>query len=582
MPSTIISEKSDKLTAASRESSSSTRRVLLLIFAVFTALALFFQWAEGAFQSEFGGHPDEAAHYVTGLLVRDTLVFAKSFVFSGFHGSPAKVGKDFVQSYYDHYPKIGLGVWPPLFYLVQSTWTLLFGTSRGAVLVLMAVLSGLVGTVLFSALRKEHGPILAGFGGLAWLGLPLVQQYSGMTMAEMLSALLMFGAALRCGRYIDERRKGDAYWFGLLASAAILTKGTGLALAFVPVLALVATRRFSLLKERALWIGGVIVVILAGPWTFATRKLGEGGWEEAHPSLNFTLKALPYYGWKVCVAIGILLGALAVVGLAVRLVRFFRDDEPENGKWACALALIFGVLVFQSIAPVGREARHMIPLLPAVLMLSVAGLGAVVHWSRRLAGQSQSLEWAVCGGLMLALIAIPTLKGGPIPPYGSIGDVVRLSPFRICPKPSGGFGPVVKEILNRSDKNKVGGVFMVSSDSSGEGMFIAEVAIREKRRPMHFAKRASKELAASSWSGGDYKPKFDSDGALLAWLTGGTVDYLVLDTAIPQRNRKPHHEMLRRVVESHPEQFEKVAAHPLVRGFDDTPGEVRAYRIHRS
>ena len=248
---------------------------------------------------------------------------------------------------------------------------------------------------------------------------------------------------------------------------------------------------------------------------------------------------------------------------------------------ASLLALILGVVIFQSIAPVGREARHLIPLLPAVLMFSVTGLGAMVSWSRRFAGKSAVVEGAACGSVLLALVAIPAIAGGPMPPFGSIGDTVRLSPFGIVSKPRGGFAPVVTVLMTLSDKQKRGGVFLVSSDSTGEGMFISEVALHEARRPEHFAKRASKELATASWSGGGYKPKFDSEGALLAWLTGSAVDFVVLDTAIPERNRKPHHAMLQRVVEAHPEQFELVASNPLIRGADDAPGQVRGYRVRR-
>jgi len=559
---------------------------LLPCLLAFTMLALLLQWREGAFQSEFGGHPDEAAHYVTGLLVRDTLVFAKDLVASGMHGSPIAAGKEFVLSYYNHYPKIGLGVWPPFFYMVQSAWTLPFGPSRASVLILLAVLAGLTATLLFSAIREEHGPAPAFFGALAWLGLPLVQQYYGMAMAETLSTLLMFGAALRLGSYLDARRPRDIYAFGLLAAGAILTKGTGMALALVPLFAIAATLRFDILKEKALWIGAGIVVLLAGPWTAATYKqgAGAGGWEEAHPSLHFTMNALPYYGWKICVILGLLLGTLAVVGMAIRIAGLFNSKQNHQGKWAVLLGYILSVVLFQSIIPAGREARHLIPVVPALVMFAVEG--AVWLAGRiplRCFGVFPARARAVvCAAILALLVAAPFLGTFQPPFYGSIGDVVRLSPFGIVQKPRGGFAPVVETLMALSDKQKHGGVFLVSSDSSGEGMFISEVAMREKSRPAHFAKRASKELASSTWSGGGYKPKFDSDSALLAWLSANAVDFIVLDTAIPERGRQPHHAMLQRVVQTHREQFEEVASAPLSRGGDAPCGKALAYRIHHS
>ena len=73
----------------------------ITIFAVVVAL----QWTHGAYQAEFGAHPDEAAHYVTGLMIRD-------YIAAGMPGHPMA----YTQNYYNHYPKVALGNWPPLFY----------------------------------------------------------------------------------------------------------------------------------------------------------------------------------------------------------------------------------------------------------------------------------------------------------------------------------------------------------------------------------------------------------------------------------------------------------------------------------
>ena len=94
--------------------------VACIVFVLAFDLAFFWQRTGEAHLSEFGAHPDEAAHYVTGLFVRDSLVMTGKYVAGGFQGSPVKVGKEFADTYYAHYPKIGLGVWPPFFYLVQS------------------------------------------------------------------------------------------------------------------------------------------------------------------------------------------------------------------------------------------------------------------------------------------------------------------------------------------------------------------------------------------------------------------------------------------------------------------------------
>ena len=562
--------------AASSAFTPNSARFKLLIFALLTAIALFFQWKEGAYRSEFGGHPDEAAHCVTGLFARDALVFGLDYAKAGFHGSPIAAGKAFVEDYYAHYPKIGLGVWPPFFYLVQSAWTLAFGPSTLSLLLLMAGLAGLAGLALFLALEEDFGAGLAFAGSLIWLGLPLVQQYAGMLMAETLSTLLIFSATLRFGRYLDRREAKDAIAFGLFASAAILTKGTGLVLALVPIFSILITRRFSILKERSLWISGAIVLVLAGPWTFATRKLGAGGWEEPNPSWHFTSQALPYYGWKLLIALGFLIGGLALLGVAVRTRESFSGYSKKpalHGKWASCLALVASVVIFQSLIPAGKEARHLLPALPAAVMFAMAGVGWIA--GRVKASAARTTAAAV---VMLGFFSGPALNGPSTPVYfGSIGNQAHFSPFGILLKDCHGFGAVAEDLMHRAPNGK----FLVSSDSTGEGMFIAEVALRENHRPTHTAKRASKELAGSAWNGSGYQPKYQTDESLLAYLAGADIDFVVLDPSLPERNRRAHHVMLKRVVDAHPEIFEPTTTQPLFRNGQQTPEPVAAYRILR-
>ena len=85
------------------------------------------QWSAGAYRSEFGAHPDESAHYVTGLMVRQYVA-----------GRAPQPPFAFARAYYEHYPKVAIGHWPPAFYLLQTGWTLLFSASRISVLLLMA------------------------------------------------------------------------------------------------------------------------------------------------------------------------------------------------------------------------------------------------------------------------------------------------------------------------------------------------------------------------------------------------------------------------------------------------------------
>ena len=524
-----------------------------IVFVLALDLAFFWQRVGGAQHSEFGGHPDEGGHYVTGLFVRDAIVMAGRYAAGGCHGSPIKVGEDFADDYYAHYPKVGLGVWPPFFYLVQAAWTLPFSPSRSSVLILLCALAAVVAVQLFRVLREEFGTWPAALGAALWLSLPLVRSYYGMVMAETLSTVTMFGAVLAFGDFLDREKRGDALRFGLFAALAILTKGTGLALALAAPLALLFTRRFHLLKRPALWGAVMIVVVFAGPWTWATRNLGKGGWIEPSPSWHFTREAVPYYATKFGLGLSLIVLLLFCVGVFVK----FRAGSGSRGRWAAAGAFIISVLVFQSLAPVGLEARHLIAALPAALMFAIAGFVTLTK-------PQPSATPAV-------------VRRAPVVAVGLGLLVFASAVWPLTQKGFAGFAPLADAMLGEAAPADV---TLVSSDARGEGMFISEVAMHEPR-PGHTILRASKALASSSWSGSGYASQFKSDAAVFDFLTSGKVQYLALDDAVPEDKRREHQNQLRRVVVEHADSFRLVASAEITRDGEPQPAPVRLYKIQR-
>lgn len=147
-------------------------------------------WASGAFQAEFVGNPDEAAHYVTGLMVRD-------YVAAGLPRGPLR----FAENYYLHYPKVALGRWPPGFYLLQTAWTMVFSPSRLSILLSMAALA--YGKFLDQPRWREA----IVFSVLAVLAI--------MTHGKTLALALLPGFAILIGRRLDLLRRA-CFWFPAL------------------------------------------------------------------------------------------------------------------------------------------------------------------------------------------------------------------------------------------------------------------------------------------------------------------------------------------------------------------------------
>jgi 4-amino-4-deoxy-L-arabinose transferase-like glycosyltransferase len=492
------------------------RTGLLALGLLLAVLIGFFQFASGSRQSELGSHPDEAAHFVTGLMARDYLA-------SGFHEAPLR----YADEYYRHYPKIGLGVWPPFFYLVQAIWTLVFPVGVRSVLLLMATIELALALATGWRLWREYGWAEGLTGAVLLTALPLVQQYSNMVMAEVLSALLMFSAVLCFGQFLDSEGKRGATGFGVFAGLAIMTKGTGLALAFVPVLAIAFTGRFQLIKNPRLWMAAIIVLTIAGPWTWHFRNQGRGGWEEPNPSVHFTVAAISFYGRQLLVASGWLVALLAIAGA---LAVFLGPTRP--GLPASSLALVLGVWIFQCLTPVGLEARHLTPAMPCIVVLAMAGLNRLVRSRPRVVP-------AACAGLLAMFSGMPLLSpaASRSAGYGSLGNDIAVSPFRIPRKEWGGFSPLAEAALAGNRRH-----LLVASDARGEGMFIADVAMRDPHRPGFTVDRASKILAASTWSGGGYQSFYSTPGQIAAALAKSGVEAVIIDSSpstIP-----PHQQLL--------------------------------------
>ncbi len=517
-----------------------------MFFGCFLALAIGLQYLAGAYHAEFGSEPDEAAHYVTGLFIHD-------YVKSGFPSHP----RQFADNYYNHYPKVAIGHWGPTYYLVQTAWALLFTPSRGSIMVLMAVLTASIALLLFRWLRKEFSTLVSFVGACLFVALPLVQRFSAAVMTEIPITLLVLLATIFFARYLENGKKRDSIGFAVCAVLVILIKFSGILLALVPPVAILLTRKFGVLKKMSLWLAAVVVAVFAGPWAVLTVKTATNGISDDPFGWAFTHKAFPYYFTKLFISCGAVITILAVIGLVIKWPRK-KTPEPLSILWASMIALLFSVLFAAIVIPAGYEARHLIPAIPAVIMFAIAGAG----WIAKQLSQKMSPRVAVGLAFGIPLILFVAFN------------------FRIPRKGWSGFQEVAKWLqINSKPDEKA----LVSSDARGEGMFIAEVAMQDGKRPNHYAERSSKKFADSSWSGSGYKlffsrsmsdkkdqkREYSNADELFELLKQDTVAFFVLDEAL--ENPQKHHQMLREMIQQHPEQFSLEKKFPLLRSTKEFP-----------
>jgi hypothetical protein len=211
-----------------------------LYFAVAIAIVVQGQFLSGIFRAELAHFPDEPAHTMTAVFFRD--YFAARF--------PPPMA--FARNYYLHYPKIAIGIWPPVFYVLAGTWLLILGTSHASFLAFMATIGAALATTLSLFVRRVAGGWLGLCSGILLLCLRPLRFGTTTMMVDTTLTLMCLLATLALIRYFKTERLRDALVFGFLTAIAMLTKGNAIDLLLLAPLMCVVTRRYRLLLKKDL------------------------------------------------------------------------------------------------------------------------------------------------------------------------------------------------------------------------------------------------------------------------------------------------------------------------------------------
>lgn len=538
-------------------SSSAARSIA--VFVLLLAVVISLQVASGTYHAEFGGYPDEPAHYVTSLMLRDYII--------GFQwGSPLQ----FALQYYHYYPKVAFGHWPPFFYIVQAIWMLLFSTSRASIRLEIACTTVLLGYSVYQECRRWFG----GYGsavlaGLLLVTIPLVQQYTDEEMSEMLLTFLCFWAAIFFARYLDSEGWQHNALFGVFFSLAVLTKGSGWLLAGLIPIALLLRRKFRLLTRWQFWIAPAIVGLLCVPWQLYTLTMAEQGWTEtSHAGLPFTLMAIYQFSMILLRVAGWPLAVLALIGIFAtvlapalgRQIRVLRNQDQEltaaphalSSGPAVMFALVICTIVFHAIVPAGIEDRKLLIAVPAWILFIFAG----GFWlSDQLPLPHQFGKWR---SYLVAAAAITAFA---------------LGTFSIPREKHYGFENAARYITSHPDLKH--DTILVSDNSAGEGLLISEIAMHE-RRPGNVIIRGTKAFAQVDWAGSSYHSLYSTPQQITQAIDQLGVNLIVTDT-FPGFRDLEHNQLLRAALRD-------TRRFQLIRSFEgDSPdgkGKVLIYKVN--
>jgi hypothetical protein len=211
------------------------------------------------------------------------------------------------------------------------------------------------------------------------------------------------------------------------------------------------------------------------------------------------------------------------------------------------------VVAFHVLVPSGRAARHLVPAYPFVAMFVAAGAAELARvLGRRGVGQAT----AVAG------------------PVALVAAGLVLQSFRPPGPGLTGFAAAAEAVGRGAARG--GATSLVASDATGEGVWVVQVALHDRRRPGSTVWRASKLLARSTWAGRDYELRARSDTAVLHLLERAGIGVVVVDRSAPGL---PHDSLLRATIAAHPERFVPLGAQPVRRAERHLPAGIRLYRF---
>jgi len=311
--------------------------------------------------------------------------------------------------YVDHPPLVALFAW-----LVSHT----LGTSLLALRFLPALAAG--ATVLLSAAIARH------LGGgrfvqcLAGLAVALAPQYVGMLSTYSMNAfdVVLWSAMILVLMQIL-RENGGRKWllFGALAGIGLENKLSVLFLGFGIAVGLVASRQWRLLRDRYLWMGAGLAVLLIAPHI---------AWQAAHgwPTREFVSRAtefknvaftpIEFISQQVLMMNPIAL-PLWVAGLLYLLTA--RESRPYRTLGFAYLAVLAFMLT-QNAKPYY--------LAPAYPMLLAAGAVALERTNRGRAFVRPAALIAIgLSGALLAPLAKPLL---PVDTYVRYAKTIGIAP----------------------------------------------------------------------------------------------------------------------------------------------------------
>lgn len=503
-------------------------------FLILLAIAILLQLASGVYRTERGHYPDEAAHFTSGMLLRE-------YVRTGLGQSPLH----FAEEYYLSFPKVALLMWPPLLHISLGALMLLPFPPAVVALLWMAVLATWIAFRSYQTLAQNISIWAGAAVALVFLGLQIIQDATTVVMADLLVATMAIEAALWLAKYWETNETRHALLFGLFTALACLAKGNGVAVVLMCPLMIVVSGGWKRLRTRALYGAALLVGVLAGPFLFLSWYLYHINSSFASVTVGRALDYARLYLTSFPSQTGWIWTIAAAVGIVVALVK-----QPKP-IWQAMASLWVTAILFHSITSQSTaDLRYITMAYAPFLILAAVG----VQWLAERIPFTQAYAKPAASGVMVFL---------------ALGFFVMH--FAVLHRERLGFADVATLLRGRiSPEERI----LVASDPEGEGALIAEFAAMHPLVRLTIL-RSTKFLTDSDWQGNNMQVLYATPEEAMADLEATKVGYLVVDES-PALRSAPNVNLANRIAEMCSGRLEKIAYYGAAQGLSHS---ISVYRL---
>jgi 4-amino-4-deoxy-L-arabinose transferase-like glycosyltransferase len=355
---------------------------------------------------------DSSRHAMNGVFLRDLLVEGGLF-------NPVR----FATQYYEQYPAVNIGFYPPFFYISSVPLLLLFGASHAVSQSVVALYALGLGTLTWLVSRRAMDPLGATVTALAVLALAPVALWSRQVQLDVPAVAVYFFTAYALVRHLESGHQGWLFGAAVAVGVGMLTRVQGVFMVPVLLFFLFGPRY----AQRPPFARRALATVLAGLIALPAVVM-VAYFQKVNAALATATPGMPklwsvenwtWYAEKLPEQVGWPALALMIAGLLATVWLGFKGRLPVALKVLAACGVC--AWVFFSVVS-NKDPRFNLPSVLFLFVLAANGLYLLVPAAARL------LLALLAGWLLFQLSTL-----GPVPEVNGFREAAAITQ-QITPK----------------------------------------------------------------------------------------------------------------------------------------------------